>query len=254
VLCLLPFEPDWFADKDVPATFVGHPMFDRPPLTDGQAVTCAGKFPTDAVKLALLPGSRNAEVDRNWPMMLEVARRLSAIEPRLVATIGARDETLASRIANLTAEHSADQSSAASPQIETSIGQFEETLAWADMALVVSGTATLQVASYRLPMAAVFNTSRFKWQVAGRFIVSIRTFTLPNLISEWQGDGRAIVELAPHFGAVQPVVDALSPLLDPDQREKAGQRLDAVCAPLRATRFEDAAAAAVLKVIGSEKR
>lgn len=94
------------------------------------------------------------------------------------------------------------------------IGQTDEALAWADIVLVVSGTATLQTAAHRTPMVILFNTERWKWRLLGQWIIKTRTFSLPNLIAG-AGDttGRIVPEFTPHFGDPEPVTAAVDELL-----------------------------------------
>jgi lipid-A-disaccharide synthase len=81
VLCLLPFEQSWFEGKRVPARFIGHPLFDE--ALDVSALDRrAAELPQGAPRLALLPGSRPAELSKNFPILLESFRRLKARLPR----------------------------------------------------------------------------------------------------------------------------------------------------------------------------
>ncbi len=191
VLCLLPFEPEWFGDRGVPAMFVGHPIF------DGVATSATANTPpppsewpgAPGLRLALLPGSRRAEIRENLPTMLAAFDRLCQLHPGMGAVIAAVDQAKAGLIAELIAAH---PSTIARP-LHVAVGQVTQVLNWADVVLVVSGTATLEVAAHRKPMVTIFNANWFEWQVV-RWIIQTRTFTLPNLISEAQGHGRAVPE------------------------------------------------------------
>ena len=97
VMCLLPFEPDWFGSRGVPGTFVGHPLFRE--ATEAQAAMDANPvqliddagapLATGSPTLALLPGSRATEIDQNWPVMLAVFNALRHRHPGMVTVIGA---------------------------------------------------------------------------------------------------------------------------------------------------------------------
>jgi lipid-A-disaccharide synthase len=95
-------------------------------------------------------------------------------------------------------------------------GHTESVLDWCDLALVASGTVTLQLAARIKPMVVMYNMSRRTVLIA-RLLVSTRTFTLPNLVSEWAGLGRAVPELVPHHGQVEPVVRHLEALLTSEE-------------------------------------
>lgn len=200
VLCLLPFEREWFGSRGVPATFVGHPLFEA---GDVEPLDVHAGAPTDAPKLALLPGSRTAEVMRNWPTMRRVLEKLRERHADLRAVVAASDDARAALLGTLP------------EKVEVVTGQTDAALAWSDAALAVSGTVTLQVAVRQRPMVVLFNLNRWSWTLVGQFLIDTRTFALPNLITESQGWGRLVPEFVPHFGAAGPLVEALDPLLSP---------------------------------------
>lgn len=251
VLCLLPFEPAWFGARRVPAVFVGHPLFvgpDARPL--GHALT--GEEPTwpaaaSGLRLGLLPGSRLGEIRANFPTMLAAFDRLHADHPGLAAVVAAVDPGRASLIESCLA---AAPATAPRP-LQVAVGQVERVLAWADVVLVVSGTATLQVASYRKPMVALYNTPWLQYQTVGRALLHTRTFTLPNLISEADKLGRVMTELVPHFGAVEPVVHHVGQLLaSPALRNAQAAGLERVCAHFASRPFDELSTSHFLRVTG----
>lgn len=211
VMCLLPFEPAWFGERGVHGEFVGHPVFDRIAAFEGRT----DGFPAGAgAKLALLPGSREAEVRRNLPTMLGAVARLRASGVGIAGPlIAASSDTRARQIESFLPPPG-DEATSDRPVVMT--GRTDDALAWADVVLVVSGTAALQVVAHGTPMAVLYNASRLAWHGLGRWIVSTRTFSLPNLIGEHMGMGRRVPEFVPHFRAVEPVVEALRPLLTSD--------------------------------------
>lgn len=235
VMCLLPFEPDWFRQRGMPATFVGHPMFDTPlPTTIGDLAD------TDKPRLALLPGSRASEIRRNWPTMVATWQALRQQGLDVVAGVAAVDEAgvklLLSQPCMATFNHAWPQ------EMHVLTGQADTVMHWADAVLVVSGTATLQVARHHKPMVVLYNANRLTWNTLGRVLIETRTFALPNIISESQGLGRAVPEFVPHFGDVPPLVDACSTMLtDAGARERVIAALAAVCEPYKAVTFGDKA-------------
>lgn len=222
VMCLLPFEPAWFGERGVEATFVGHPLFDKP-RRSGEGTTL-GLPSTASPKLALLPGSRRGEMKKNWPTMMAAVGELRKKYPQLTAVGALRDEKAIAMLPG--------KGKMLPPGVVVRTGQTEAVLDWADAVLVVSGTATLLVAAYRKPMVTMFNVSRLQWHLLARWLVKTRTFTLPNLIGESLGLGRVVPELVPHFGEVDAVVDALEPLLsDEGARQRQSMLLDQVISP-----------------------
>jgi lipid-A-disaccharide synthase len=232
VLCLLPFEPDWFQSRGVSATFVGHPLYSGlvgpanargPSSLPGDAPTIhrpAQPAPLDAAarprRLALLPGSRPGEHRANWPTMLAAFAELHRRHPQLTAQVAAIDDAAVARLRQLTPPP-LDQL-----PVEMRVDQIDQVLDWSQVVLVVSGTATLHTAVHGRPMVAMFNVPRWQWHLVGRWLMRTRTFTLPNLIAEHAGRGRILRELVPHFGQVGPVVDALDELMT-DQKARENQ-------------------------------
>jgi len=232
VMCLFPFEPDWFEHRGVEASFVGHPLFeslDAPtePADDGR------------IKLALLPGSRSREIEKNWPTMRAVFDALKQRYPALDARIAAHDDRMAQLVR--------DASGGALPEgMSLLIGRTREALDWSDVVLAKSGTVTLEVASRRRPMVVMYNVSWLGYQLV-RWLLTTTTLCLPNLISEWQSGVRAVPELMPHFGAAEPVVEALEPLLaDASSRRRQCEALDRVVSAFSGRDFSVVAAERLL--------
>jgi lipid-A-disaccharide synthase len=241
VLCLLPFEQQWLATRGVKATFVGHPAFD---LGDGSPGPHPKDLPQGHPRLALLPGSRRSEVTRtrNWPTMLSAFDRLSGEHPDLYGVAAALDQRSEALLR--------EAATGDWPQRLTVLtGHTEAVLDWCDLALVASGTATLQLAARLKPMVVMYNMSRLSVQLA-RWLVSTRTFTLPNLISEWAGLGRAVPELVPHHGQVEPVVQQLETVLsNEDAAGRQREMLAEIAVRFGDRRFTEQASRALLATI-----
>jgi lipid-A-disaccharide synthase len=243
VLCLLPFEQQWLAARGVRATFVGHPAFDNaqpfpPPIPDD--------LPKGHPRLALLPGSRTGEVTSNWPTMLEAFDRLRRVHPDLRGAVAALDDRTE---ALLRAPKRGKRSRGWPERLTLVAGETDGVLDWCDVALVASGTVTLQLAARLKPMVVIYNMSRLTVLLV-RWMVRTRTFTLPNLVSEWAGLGRAVPELVPHYGQIEPVVQQLETVLSSSE---AAQRQRNVLAEIAARfsdlRFTEEAACQVLAAI-----
>ncbi|MEX0655087.1 MAG: lipid-A-disaccharide synthase [Phycisphaeraceae bacterium] len=250
VMCLLPFEPDWFNSRDMPATFVGHPLFDDARPDDAAASSASLDLPADGQpRLALLPGSRASEIRANWPTMLEALKRLRPAYPHMRVVIAAASPSRAALIRSLSP-------GGAVPHRAVMItGQASAALDWADAALIVSGTATLHAVSRRTPMAVMFNVKPWAWHLAGRWLIQTRTFTLPNLISESLDLGRIVPELIPHFGDADAVIAALTPLLADDAARDAQRRaFDAITACYADTPYAPTAADTLLAQLAAEHK
>ena len=233
VLCLLPFEEPWFRERDVPATFVGHPIFDEAPDDDALDAQ-ARELPDGAAHLTLLPGSRPGEMDKNFPLLIEAFAQLRAQRPALVGVVAARDDDAAARLRSL-----ADASPHPRDGLEIVAGRTEAAIRWGHAAIVVSGTVTLQVAQQRTPMVIVYKSNPLLYTLLAQWLLATEFFTLPNLIA-----GREIVpELVPHFGGAGPIAAHAGRLLD-DPTLAGAQRdeLDAVVSVFTGRRAAVAAA------------
>lgn len=240
VLCLLPFEPAWFAERGVPAVFVGHPLFER--VGESHATEA---FPHGEPKLALLPGSRSGEVQKNWADMLAAFEVLRHRHPGLSVVVAASDRDRAALIRRKSPGGRLPRG------VSMSVGNASAVLDWADCAVVVSGTATLEAVSRDTPMIALYRVSPALWHTLGKLLVRTRTFTLPNILGEYLGLGRVVPELVPFFGGHEPIVAALEPLLrDGPARRKQHEGFAVIAEAFAGQRFGDAAAAGLLDVVG----
>jgi lipid-A-disaccharide synthase len=214
-----------------PAHFVGHPAF-------GRAVPSRDLDVESGPMLVLMPGSRDAEMKRNTPVMHQVAAQLVSTVPGLRVCTAAPSSRAASMLRRLTRDPFNLTLGGA-----IRVGETEALLRRADAALVVSGTATLEAAAHEVPMVAMYQASYLAWQWAGRFLISTRTFTLPNLIAENEGLGRVIPEFVPHFGDPEPLRRALEPLLtNAAAREKQREGLRRLRQPFEGVDFAARAA------------
>lgn len=199
VMCVLPFEEQWFKDRGVPARFIGHPLFERP-LDLEDLDRRAARFNAGSPNVAIMPGSRPSEMTACFPILLDAFRRLRADFPQAAGVVAATRPEAADQLRAI-----ADESGGWPQDLQVVCGDTDAVIRWCDYALVVSGTVTLQIARQHKPMVALYRPNRFVYHFIGRWIVSTEVFTLPNLIT---GDstqaGRAgtavIPEFIPHFG------------------------------------------------------
>lgn len=208
VLCLLPFEQDWFRKRGIPAEFIGHPLFDHP-LDESALAARLADIPQTSPRILLLPGSRPAEIAKNFPILLEAFRALSKERPTAAGLVAATTPEVENRLRSMAASLGGwpDRLSMVS-------GATDAAIHWCELALVVSGTVSLQVAKQHRPMVIVYKSNPFAYALLGWWVIDTEFFTLPNLIA-----GREIVpELVPHFGDAGAVIDAAKGILDSPQR------------------------------------
>jgi lipid-A-disaccharide synthase len=184
VLCLLPFETDFYARHGVRAEFVGHPLADQIPLSvDRGAARRVLGLEAQAPYIALLPGSRLGEVSRLAAPFAAAAAHIAAARPayRFVAPMASAPARamFAQAIGRV----------AGAPGIRLLDGQAQQALAAADAALVASGTATLETLLTGRPMVVAYRvsaTTAFLLRTVG--LVKVPYFSQPNLLA-----GRALV-------------------------------------------------------------
>ena len=194
--CILPFEEDWFRQRGVDTTFVGNPLLDKLPRDLTGLRKDYSRFDPNQVKVALMPGSRLAEIESLWRPMQEIAvelqRRYPGASFTAVAASAERRQLLErTQIPGFTCEYSVDT--------------VRQTAAAVDFSLVASGSATLEVASSGCPMVVMYQTNRVLWQLVGRWLVHPKFFTLVNLLA----DRELVPEFMPYFTSTDPIVQRI---------------------------------------------
>jgi lipid-A-disaccharide synthase len=178
VLCLLPFETEFYAQHGVRAEFVGHPLADQIPLDiDREGARRALGLDPAARVVALLPGSRMGEVERLGTDFIGAAAWIAAREPttKFVAPMASRRvrETFEKQRALV----------AGAPPIEVLEGQAQRALAAADGVIVASGTATLETTLTKRPMVVAYRLGAITAFLLRRLgLVKVRYFSQPNLL------------------------------------------------------------------------
>ncbi|UCC98729.1 MAG: lipid-A-disaccharide synthase [Phycisphaerales bacterium] len=198
--CLLPFEQDWFGRRGVEAVFVGNPLFDELE-TDLAHYQRYEDFKPENTRFAIMPGSRPAEIDSLWRPMQQVALRLK----RRYA--GATFVTVA-----VDAEREQILRAAQLPGFECqyAVDSVHNTARAADLAIVASGSATLEVAAAACPMVIMYQSSKLLWHLVGRWLVATEQLSLVNILS-----GKELVpEFMPYFSSIDPIVTAIEQLLE----------------------------------------
>ncbi len=179
VLCLLPFESDFYVQHAVRAEFVGHPLADQIPLEiDAAGARAALGIAHDARVIALLPGSRLAEVTRLAAAFAAAAGWIHGRRPDCVFLA-----PMASAAVRECFEKQVAQA-AEKAEIRLIDGQAQRVLAAADAALVASGTATLETLLSGKPMVVAYKVSwltAFLLRTLG--LVKVPYFSQPNLLA-----------------------------------------------------------------------
>jgi lipid-A-disaccharide synthase len=248
VACVLPFEEKYFQAHEVNATFVGHPLFDQLPVYR-EKLRPVDRFPQEAPVIGILPGSRKSEATANFPHMLEVARRIVAEFPGASFLVPTTEGT----------HPVVEQWVRRFPALKLEVGRdrFDEMVPRCDLCLTVSGTATLHVAAYGVPMIVVYRINPLQWNLAGRWFVKARTFALVNVLAndgEVRGGTHLVPEFVPWYGSNEPVArEALGILKEPEMLEDQRRKLGDLVATLDRPGGSDNVAKLALSMIEEKK-
>ncbi|MFH1604752.1 MAG: lipid-A-disaccharide synthase [Pseudomonadota bacterium] len=200
MLALFPFEEAIYRKAGVPVTYVGHPLADQIPEEDQTAATRAQlKIAQDLRVIALLPGSRQSEVRYMARTFIETAKLLAQkIEKPLFLV------PLASRETRELFETELYRADAPGLPLTILFGHAQEALAAADVALVASGTATLEAALLKKPMVITYQMAEISFQLMQR-MGYLPYVGLPNILA-----GEFVVpELLQHDATPENLAQAL---------------------------------------------
>ena len=163
ILCLFPFEADFYARHNQRAVFVGHPLAEKLTPREGH---------TPSREILLMPGSRSSEVKRLLPELLLAAKIMAKKDAGLTFHLTlANNESLEWARALV-----GDQ------VVEISVDQSHVRMQQADLVLVASGTAALELALVGVPMVVVYKLSTISYFIASRLVKS-QFISLPNIIA-----------------------------------------------------------------------
>ena len=164
LLCLLPFEPQWFAERGVEGVFVGHPVLESgADKGDAARFRARHAISIDRPVLILMPGSRRSEVPRLLPVF---GQTLELLAPRLHGLVPVLP--VASAVAETVRE--ATRGWRVKPVIVTELDDKHDAYAAASAALTKSGTSTLELALAGVPMAVTYRVNPITAAIARRMI------------------------------------------------------------------------------------
>ena len=162
--CILPFEQQFYAKFNVDVSYLGHPLLDE--ITEFRLCESPKIIPSSKPILALLPGSRLQEVKRKLPLMIEASKSFPQYQVVVACSINL-DEAFYRQYADDT--------------IQLIFGKTYEILNQSSIALVTSGTATLETALFNVPQVVCYKSSPLSFAIA-KLLVKIKYISLANLI------------------------------------------------------------------------
>lgn len=198
MLCLLPFEAQFYREHQVPVHFVGHPLADSIELEhDRNAARQQLQLDSTAPLVALMPGSRGGEVARLGALFLQTARLLHQRQPELRFVLPAANALRRVQLEALLADF-------ADVPVTLLDGQSQLALQACDAVLIASGTATLEAMLFKRPMVVAYRLAGLTYRIL-KLMVKSRYFALPNLLA-----GEALVpEFIQHAATADNLTDAI---------------------------------------------
>lgn len=176
LLCIFPFEQDFFRKHGMAADYIGHPLTRLiQPSAAKTVLRERYEVPEHVPLVALLPGSRRGEVHRHLPYLLEAAEELSAQMP--VRFVLALPEGFSHRTDLSTFSERFSKVS-----IQVREGQTWDVLACANLALAASGTVTIEACLLKVPMIAFYRVNALSWQI-GKLLVRVPFYSMVNLMA-----------------------------------------------------------------------
>lgn len=236
LLCLLPFELDFYSETSISVRYVGHPLADTIPRhTNSKACRSALGLDRAETIVALLPGSRVSEVTRLAGPFLDTASWLNRRVPGLAFAVPLAGAGAAGQFrAQL-------QRRGGSLDVRLFEGRSHEVIGAADAVLLASGTATLETLLLKRPMVVAYRVSGItSWLLGNMGLLKAQYVSLPNLLA-----GEKIVEECLQQRAVSEVMGPamLRLLQQPEAREAQLDRFAELHETLRCDADSRAAAA-----------
>ena len=244
ILVMLPFEEPLYQKAGVPVTYVGHPLADLIPFEPNKDEARAQlRLPSGKLIVALLPGSRRSELQHMAGAFVLAAHRFRQ-EVHDVHFIC----PTATRVTRDMFELAMHQHQRTDLPLTLLFGHSHEALAAADIALVASGTATLETALFKTPMVIAYRQSPISWAIM-RQMAYLPYVGMPNILA---GE-KLVPELLQDQATPQALADALLALLrDGEARKRQIARFRDFHAMLRQNTAEKAADA-VLEVMDQKR-
>jgi lipid-A-disaccharide synthase len=225
MLVLFPFEPPIYERAGIPVTYTGHPLADEiPDHVDRLALREQLRMPANIPVIALLPGSRQSEIEHMAPLFIDAARLILEQLPDARFLV-----PLVTRESRERFEAALWQADARELPMTLLFGHAQDAIGACDVALAASGTVTLETALLRRPMVIAYRVSKLT-SVIVRRLVKLRYVGLPNILhGDW-----LVPEFLQDDATPENVAQAAVNLFrDPVVRERLEARFAAIHASLR---------------------
>ncbi|HSC77132.1 MAG TPA: lipid-A-disaccharide synthase [Candidatus Acidoferrales bacterium] len=239
LLCIFPFEEEWFRQRGVEVEYVGHPLLDaaRPTLSREEFLA-RHQLKPEMPTICLLPGSRNQEVERHLPLLLEAAAALA--RQRSLQFVLARAATVAPELVDSIARRH--------PGVALTVVAENpyNALAAATLAVVASGTITVEALLLEVPLVVVYRVAASTWHL-GRPLVQTPHYSMVNLLA---GQRLAPELIQSDFTPARVAAEVERLLDDPAERRRIQETMGRVKERLGPPGAIERAAKAVAAVVG----
>ena len=177
LLCIFPFEEEFFQKHGIAATYIGHPLAGRirPSMTRAEFFR-KHRIPLERQLVTVLPGSRKGEAARHLPWLVPAVERIYR-EQAASFVLAASEPTGAAFF----------RERIGSAPIQVIEGETWDAIAHADLALAASGTVTVEAALLGTPMVTFYRVNPMSWAL-GKLLVNVPFYSMVNLVA-----GRAVV-------------------------------------------------------------
>ena len=210
MLCIFPFEEQWYHQRGVEATYVGHPFFDgEPHFMERRYFLDKHSLSADTIVLALMPGSRQQEVNRHLKTMIKTVELVK------------RDTEISAIVGKAPAVELPQE---IGDEIHIETDTPEMVLKYASIGIVSSGTVSLQSAIYGVPSVVIYKMNPLTWIVANK-VTQVSYASMTNLIAKEQ----VLPELLQNRARPEKIADCLKKWLrSEDLREQTVNQLSEV--------------------------
>ncbi len=230
MLVIFPFEENWYHERGVKASFTGHPIFDEYVPTEKEELCKKLNLDCTQPIITLYPGSRQQEVDQHLPTLIQAAQKLSQHNNNLQFVLGAATQInlkkwILPKWVKVETQH---------PQLALEV---------ADLAIVASGTSTVEAAVFRTPMIIIYRMAALSWWLS-TLMVKVPFAGMVNIIA-----GKKIMPelLQNNFTVDQVVKKAEEILSNPDKLKEMQSELEKVSNTLKGNGASQNAAEKILE-------
>jgi len=243
LVCIFPFEEEYFRRAGVEVEYVGHPLRDTVrPSTSREEFLARQHLDPGRPTVCLLPGSRDQEISQHLPTLLEAAGRLSRQGP-LQFTLVQAPTVNPALVKELAGRH---------PHLPLNVISDSpyNALAWCDLAVISSGTATVEALLLKTPMVVVYRVAAPSWWT-GKLLVRTPYYSMVNLLA-----GQPLVPelIQSGFTAARVAGEMERLLSDPAARQRIQEGLGQVKQRLGPPGAIERAARAVVAAVEIQER